>query len=70
MKHLREYDPITGSYNTVVWKKFSKWELDNITRNPKKLIAEIEILKGDLQKLDVKIVNSEMVNCILSNLPG
>ena len=54
----RKFEPTTGDYKTRLYKKFAKGELYDVTRNPKKLNTNIEILRGDLQKLDVHIDNS------------
>ena len=39
-------------------KKLYNFELYYITRNPKDLITDIELLRGYLQKLDIQIENS------------
>ena len=65
IKLSRKFDPTTGASKTMLHKKFSKY----VTIKPKEWITEIEILRGDLRKLDVQIDYSEMMTLILSNLP-
>ena len=55
MKLLRKFEPTTGASNTRLRKNFSKWEINDVKRNPLECITEIELLKGDPQKIDVQI---------------
>ena len=50
-KSSRKIEPTTGASKTRLRQKFSKYELNNVTRNPKKCITELELLKGDLKNL-------------------
>ena len=50
-------------------KYFSKWKIDDVTRNTEEWITDIKLLRGYLQKLYVQIDDSEMMTHILSNLP-
>ena len=54
---------------TSLQKKISKFELDDVTRDPEDWIAELELLRGDLQKLGFIIDDVEIMTHILSNLP-
>ena len=65
----RKFEPTTGASKTRLRKKFSKYELYEVTRNPEEWITKLELLRGYLQKLDVHIDESEMITHILSNLP-
>ena len=69
MKLSRKIEPTTGASKTRLRKKFSKYELYGVTINPKEWITELEIFRGDLQKLNVHIDDSEMISSVLSNLP-
>ena len=61
--------PTTEESKTRLHKKFAKYELDDVTRNSEEWISEIEILRGDLQNLNIHIEDSEMMTHILLNLP-
>ena len=60
---------MTGASKTRILKKFAKTDLYNVTSDPERWIAELELLKGDLRKLGVLIYDMEMMTHILSNLP-
>ena len=68
-KLSRKFEPTTGASKTTLRNKFYKCELDDVTRNPKEWITDIELLIVDLQNSDVHIDDSEMMTQILSNLP-
>ena len=68
-KLSRKIEPTTGDSKTRLHKKFAKYKLDNVTRNPKEWIIELELPRGNLQKLDADIDDSEMITHVLSNLP-
>ena len=55
IKLSRQFEPTTGASKTRLHKKFSKLELYDVTRNPKEWITCLELLRGDLQILDVHI---------------
>ena len=61
--------PTTGASKTRLRKKSAKCELYYVKRNPEEWTTKIEILKGDLQKLDVHIDDSEKMTEKLLNLP-
>ena len=69
IKLSRKFDPKTGSSQTILRKKFVKIELDYVTRDFEDWITEIELLRGDSQKLGVIIDDIEMMTHILSDLP-
>ena len=69
IKLSRKFDPTTGYFKKILRNKISKCKLDDVTRNPEEWITQLELLRGDLRKLDVKIDGSEMMTHILSNLP-
>ena len=48
----------TGPSKTRSHNNFAKWELDDITGNTEKWITKLEVLRGDLQTIDVQIDNS------------
>ena len=60
---------MTGPPKAILHKKFSKIEIDDVTRDPEDLITEIKLLRGDLRKLGVIIDDMEMITQLLSNLP-
>ena len=62
-------DPTTRDSKKLLWKKFSKYGLDNVTRYPKDWIAELEILRKYLQKIYLHIDNTKTTMNIWSNLP-
>ena len=64
-KLSRKFDPTTGTSRTRLHKKFAKCKIDDITINLEEWITELELLRGDLQKLDVHIDNSERMTHIL-----
>ena len=68
MKRSRNFEPTAGYSKTRIRKKFFKCELYDVTRNPEEWITKI--LRGVLQKLDVKIDDSEMMTYILSKTTG
>ena len=57
MKFLRKFKPTAGDSNKRLSKNFSKWDINDVKRNPLGCITDIELLRGDLQKLDVQIDN-------------
>ena len=59
---------MAGASKIRLWKKLSKSELDNVTRDPEDWITELELLRGDLRKLGVIIDDVEITTHILSNL--
>ena len=63
------FESITGASITRITKKFAKYELDDVTINPEEWITELKLHRRELQKLDVHIDDSEMMNLILSNIP-
>ena len=64
-----KFEPTTGDSKKILHKKFSKYKLYDVTRNPKERITKLELILQDLQKSDVHIDNSEMMTNIISNLP-
>ena len=68
-KVSRKFEPNTEASKTRLRKKFAKFKLYDITRNPEEWVTELDLLRGDLQKLYVHIDNSEIMTHILSNLP-
>ena len=65
----RKFEPTTGTSKTKLRKIYAMCKLDDVTRDPKEWITEIELFRVDLQNLDVHIDDSEMMTHILSNLP-
>ena len=63
------FESITGASITRITKKFAKYELDDVTINPEEWITELKLHRRELQKLDVHIDDSEMMNHILLNIP-
>ena len=57
-----------GAIKTRLCKKFSKSELDDVTRDSEQGIAQLELLRCDLQKLGIIIDDVEMMTHVLSNL--
>ena len=47
------FDPNTGDSKTMIHKKFTKRELDDVTRYPKDCITEPELLRGYHEKYNV-----------------
>ena len=64
-----KFEPNTGSYKTTLCEKFAKYKLENVTINTEEWITELELLRVYLQKLNVRIDDSEIMTHILSNLP-
>ena len=60
--------PTTGDFKRIIHKKFSKCGLYDVIISPKEWIAELGLLREDLQNLDVHIDNSEITTHIISNL--
>ena len=50
-------------------QEIDKCKIDYVTRKQNEWITKIELLRGDLQKLDIQIDNPEIMSHILSNLP-
>ena len=46
---------MAGASNTRLRKKFTKFEFDDVTRDPEDCIIELELLRVDLQRLGVTI---------------
>ena len=61
--------PTTGASNKILQNKCSNRKLDDVKIDPKYCITEIELLIGDLCKLNAQIDSYEMMKQILSNLP-
>ena len=57
-KFLRKFETTTGDFKTIICKKFAKCEIDGVTRNPDEWIIELELVRGDLRKMDVHIDDS------------
>ena len=64
-----KFEPITGVFKKILQKKPSKIGLDYETRNPKDWMTKLELLRGDIQNLNIDIYNREVITHILSNLP-
>ena len=60
---------MTGDSKTRLRKKFAKYELYDVKSDPEDQINELELLRGDLQKLGFIIDYVEMMTHILSNIP-
>ena len=60
---------VKGDLKLRLCKKFVKCKLDDITRNSKEWITNIELIRWDPQTLYVHIENSEMTTHILSFVP-
>ena len=69
IKLSRNFEPTAGASKTKLRKKISKCKLDDVTINPKELINNVKLLRGDSQKIDVHIDDSVMMTHILSNFP-
>ena len=69
MKLLGKFKPTTGDSKKILGKKFDKCKIYYVTRKHNEWITKIELLRGDLQKLDIQIDNPEIMSHILSNLP-
>ena len=41
VKLLRKFDPTTGDSKTILHKKFARWKLDHVTRDPEYWITEL-----------------------------
>ena len=59
MKLLRKFDPTTGASKTRLRKKFAKCKIDEIRRKPLQSITEFELIRGDLQKLDIQKLTTQ-----------
>ena len=59
MKLLRKFDPTTGASKIRLHNKFSNYKLDDVIRNTKGWITNIKLLRGDLQKHNVKMFTHE-----------
>ena len=64
-----KFKPIAGASKKRICKKFAKSELGDVTMDPEDWIKEIELLRGDLQRLGVIIDDVEMMIHILTNKP-
>ena len=56
--NTRSRSRTTGPSKTRPHSTFAKWELDDVSRNTEKWITELEVLRGDLQTIDVQCDNS------------
>ena len=56
-KDSRKFERTTRDSKTRLLNKFAKCKINDVTRNLEEWITEIELRIGDLQKLDVHIVN-------------
>ena len=65
----KKFQQMKGESKTIIRKKWSKGRLDDVTRDPKHWINEIEFLRGNLWKPVVIIDDVEMITHILYNLP-
>ena len=54
-KKSRKFNPTTGAYKKILCKKLFKYKLYGVTKNTKKWITEIELLRGDILKTDIHI---------------
>ena len=61
MKLSRKFEPTTEDSKTRLRKKFTKYKLDRITRNNKERINDLELIRADLQKLDIQIYDSHTI---------
>ena len=50
-----------GAFKKRLWKKFAKCDLDDVTRDPEDCITQLELLRGDLQRMEVNIDDVEMM---------
>ena len=57
-KISRKFEPTTEASKTRLRKEFAKYELDDVTINTEEWITNIELLRGDLQKIEAHIENS------------
>ena len=64
-----KFDATTGYYKTRIFNKYTKRKILNVTRDPEYWITELELLRGELRKLNVNIYDTEMTTHISSNLP-
>ena len=60
---------MTGLSKIILRKKIAKNELDDVKRDPKDWINELEMQRGGVLKLGVIIDDVELMTHILSNLP-
>ena len=65
----RKFDPAIMASKKILCNKSKKGGIDNITREPKECITQLELLRRYLQKMNVHINNTEIMAHILSNLP-
>ena len=54
-KNSRKFNLTTGAYKTILCKKLFKYKLYGVTKNTKKWITEIELLRRDILKTDLHI---------------
>ena len=59
----------TRDSNKRLRKKFTKYELYDVTRKPKEWMTDNKTFMRDLQKLNIHIDDSNMMTQILLNLP-
>ena len=57
----RIFDPTTGASNTILKKKLPENEVNEITRDPKDWITDLELLRQNFWKLVVIIDDVEMM---------
>ena len=60
---------ITGDSRTRVCNELSKCKIYDITRNSEEWTTKLKLLIEDLQNMDERIDDTEMMPHILSNLP-
>ena len=65
----KSFQPMIGALKTRLRKKFSKRELDDVTKDPEDWITKIYLLRDHLQILIIIIDNVEIMIHILSKLP-
>ena len=61
--------PDFRAFKNKTMQYFAYIELDDVTKNTEKWITKLEVLRRDIQTIDVQIDNSEMCTDIISNLP-
>ena len=60
---------MTGATKTRLCKKFTEIKLYDVIRDTEDQITELELFRGDLQKLGLIIDDVEMMTHLMSNLP-
>ena len=67
-KNLKKISASHKDFKERLWKKFSISQLKDVTRDPKDYIADLELLMGDLWKLNANIDDIDMMAHIQENL--